>query len=57
MPIGLYSGSMEDTPTLPEYYTLEWFRNSFIKHFDLVKDEKLEINRHVFVGKISKKDT
>lgn len=54
MPIGLYGGDLEKVPALPDYYNLAWFKANFTKHFELILDEKLELNRHVFVGKIKK---
>lgn len=52
MPLGLYSGSLENTPTVPDYYTLDWFKNNFSKYFNYILDEEIEINRHLFVGKV-----
>ncbi|AUC78652.1 hypothetical protein CW736_04245 [Nonlabens sp. MB-3u-79] len=52
MPLGLYSGDMDNIPEVPEYYTLEWFKTNFSDRFDYILDEELDINRHVFVGKI-----
>lgn len=55
MPMGLYGGDIDNIPDLPNFYTLSWFKENFINHFDLILDEKLEINRHVFIGKLKKK--
>lgn len=52
MPLGLYSGDLDNIPPLPNFYKVEWFRDNFVKYFDLILDEKLEVNRHVFVGKL-----
>ncbi|PWK06876.1 hypothetical protein C8D84_1166 [Psychrobacter immobilis] len=52
MPLGLYSGDLKDIPKLPEYYNYQWFKGEFSKIFDITHEEKLEINRYVFVGKI-----
>ena len=52
MPIGLYGGDLNNIPELPAFYNLEWFRKKFNEHFDLILDEKLELNRHVFLGKL-----
>ena len=54
MPLGLYSGDMDNIPPVPEYYNLEWFKTNFSKRFDYILDEELDINRHVFVGRIKK---
>ncbi|CAC9512924.1 hypothetical protein BAZOLSSOX_2428 [uncultured Gammaproteobacteria bacterium] len=37
------------------FYNLDWFRNNFTKYFELLLDEELEINRHVFVGYLKQK--
>ena len=52
MPLGLYFGDMDNIPPVPEYYTLEWFRNSFSERFEHMLDEEVAINRHLFVGKL-----
>ena len=52
MPLGLYSGEENVTPTLPDFYTLDWFKGIFSDHFTYIHDEKLEKNRHVFIGEI-----
>jgi hypothetical protein len=52
MPLGLYSGEENVTPTLPDFYTLDWFKGVFSDHFTYIHDEKLEKNRHVFIGEI-----
>ena len=52
MPLGLYSGDLDKTPPIPEYYTLDWFKEEFCNSFDHILDEELDINRHVFVGKL-----
>jgi len=52
MPLGLYSGEENITPSTPDYYTLAWFKEAFSQHFEYIYDEQLEKNRHVFLGKI-----
>ncbi len=52
MPLGLYSGDINNIPKTPDFYTDIWFKDNFKKYFDLILDEKLEINRHLFVGKL-----
>ena len=52
MPLGLYFGDMNNIPSVPEYYTLDWFSNAFSKYFDHIIDEEIEINRHLFAGKV-----
>ncbi|MBP7653001.1 hypothetical protein KA977_06245 [Candidatus Dependentiae bacterium] len=51
MPLGMYDGSERSKKVkLPEWYNIEWFRNAFKKYFNLVIEEKLEINRILFFG-------
>lgn len=57
MPIGLYAGDLNKIPELPNFYNLSWFKSNFINYFDLILDEELEMNRHVFVGKLKKENT
>lgn len=52
MPLGLYSGNIHNIQPVPSFYTLKWFRENFVQYFDLILDKELEINRHVFVGKL-----
>jgi hypothetical protein len=52
MPLGLWSIETKILQKLPEGYTVEWFRNELVKHFELLIEEQLEENRIVFVGKI-----
>lgn len=48
MPLGLWDG--QGTSKTPEWYTIDWFRNSFLEHFEILKEEKLEENRILFTG-------
>lgn len=50
MPLGLYNG--KSPVRVPSWYTADWFRNEFVKTFDIIKEKKLEENRIIFVGKI-----
>lgn len=52
MPLGLYSGDMNNIPPVPEFYTLEWFKEAFSAKFEYILDEEVDINRHLFVGKL-----
>ncbi|WP_124979077.1 hypothetical protein [Nonlabens xiamenensis] len=52
MPLGLYSGDLNTIPEIPDFYNLEWFTKNFKNNFDLILDEQLEVNRHVFVGQV-----
>lgn len=49
MPLGLWDGS--GTPEIPSRYNVEWFRNEFLEHFQLLYEEQLEPNRIFFLGK------
>lgn len=52
MPLGLYSGNLSSIPSVPDFYNLYWFKENFNKNFELLLEEELEINRHLFVGKL-----
>ncbi len=52
MPLGLYFGDMDNIPPVPKYYTLEWFKDEFSQYFEHIFDEEVEINRHLFIGKV-----
>lgn len=49
MPLGLWNG--HDAPPIPDWYTREWFRNTFSQYFELLHEEQLETNRIVFIGR------
>jgi hypothetical protein len=50
MPLGLHDGV--SAPPLPAWYNVDWFRNNFRAEFDLLREEVLEENRILFVGKL-----
>jgi hypothetical protein len=50
MPLGLHDG--QSSPPVPEWYTIEWFRTAFARHFEFVGEEQLEPNRVLFIGKL-----
>ena len=52
MPEGLYGGDFSTTPKIPSHYHMKWFKENFMKYFDLILDEKVDFNRHLFVGKV-----
>lgn len=52
MPLGLYSGNMENIPLVPDFYKLDWFKKEFTNYFEYILDEEIDINRHLFIGKI-----
>ena len=49
MPKGLHDG--RGAPPLPRWYTLEWFRESFERHFETVTMRPLDEYRTLFIGK------
>lgn len=50
MPLGLYNG--KNVPEVPSWYSLDWFKEAFEKHFNTILVEKLEENRILFVGEL-----
>ncbi len=50
MPMGLWSSDVENVPSVPAWYSLEWFRNKFTGYFNLFLEEQTERNRILFVG-------
>ncbi len=55
MPLGLYDG--KSIPSVPTWYTLDWFKKSFEMYFRILAVEKLEENRILFVGELISKDS
>lgn len=51
MPLGLWNGKV--SPPLPSWYNVQWFRDEFCRHFTLLREERLEENRVLFVGSIA----
>ncbi len=49
MPKGLWTYGSE--VKVPEWYTVDWFREEFTKHFDIMKEEQIADNYIVFIGK------
>jgi hypothetical protein len=52
MPLGLWTPASK--VDIPEWYNEEYFRKHFEKYFKLVKREKLEENRIIFIGEVIK---
>jgi len=50
MPLGLHDGT--SAPPLPDWYSVDWFRGNFTKHYYILQEVKLEENRILFVGKL-----
>lgn len=55
MPLGLWDGTK--APPVPAWYNVEWFRAAFARKFEITHEEKLEINRHLFCGRIREEQT
>lgn len=52
MPLGLWNSNDENFPIIPYWYRIDWFRNQFKSYFDIILEEKLEVNRILFFGEI-----
>lgn len=52
MPLGLWDG--KTAPPVPPWYTIDWFRSSFEKYFNIILEEKVWENRVLFVGELKK---
>lgn len=50
MPLGLWNG--EAAPAVPEWYTIDWFKNAFTNEFTIIHEEMLEPNRYLFCGEL-----
>lgn len=50
MPKGLWSIEDQKETNTPEWYNIDWFKDEFIKHFNLLRIDELEQNRILFVG-------
>lgn len=50
MPKGLWVQGVE--VRIPEWYTVEWFRENFLKYFDIFVEEQIAENYIVYVGKL-----
>lgn len=50
MPLGLWDGN--SAPSLPVWYTEQWFRDALSIHFNIVDRAQIEENRIIFVGEI-----
>lgn len=52
MPRGLWTYQKGDNYKVPEWYSLDWFKNEFEKHFKILHFEQIETNHIVFLGAI-----
>lgn len=50
MPMGLYSSRFDHIPMVPDWYTLEWFREGVQEHFKLLDEQEIDRNRILFVA-------
>lgn len=62
-PLGMYGGEGHDLPTVPDWYTQDWFEEKFKNHFKLLHKEVIatanteegeKAHRIMFVGQIDK---
>jgi len=51
MPKGLWRYKDGDNINIPSWYTVNWFREKFVKYFDVLKEEQIADNYIVFLGK------
>jgi hypothetical protein len=51
MPLGLWADYDTNTPSLPSWYNVDWFRENFLCFFNLIEEIQLETNRILFLGK------
>jgi len=52
MPLGLLNTRFDKLPLVPSWYTIEWFKEEFEKHFIIFDEQKLENNRIILIGEI-----
>ncbi len=50
MPLGLYSSEFDTVPSVPDWYTRDWFRDGVRKRFELLGEQELSTNRILFVA-------
>lgn len=49
-----YAADINNIPEKFRQFNVEWFKSNFLQYFDLILDEKVELNTHLFVGKIKR---
>jgi hypothetical protein len=54
MPLGLHDGT--SAPPIPTWYTVDWFRSNFARQFEPLREETLEENRILFIGRLRGKE-
>lgn len=50
MPLGLCSDKHNSTTNIPSWYTIEWFRENFLRFFNLIEEINIEKNIILFFG-------
>ena len=45
---------LEANPPIPEWHTVEWFKENFVNYFGLIHEKDLGDNRYLFIGKVNK---
>jgi hypothetical protein len=56
MPLGLWSETSTNNQQVPDWYTINWFREHFNRYFSLLLEEQVESNRIIFVGELKFKE-
>ena len=54
MPLGLWDG-LHPEPSVPDWYTEDWFQTNFQDHFELLEKQEICMNRIAFFGRIKQK--
>lgn len=52
MPLGLWAIGDAEEKNVPNWYTVDWFRENFTIYCNLLIEEQLETNRIVFLGEV-----
>jgi len=52
MPLGLYNPKSKNKYIVPDWYSIEYFRDNFMLYFTVLYEEKIDTNRVIFVGEI-----
>ncbi len=51
IPRGLWVYADGDKVNIPDWYTVDWFREEFVKYFEILKEKQIAENYIVFIGK------
>lgn len=52
MPLGLWSDKFDKPVSVPDWYTVDWFKKHFLEFFHLLDEQHIDKNRIAFIGKI-----